>query len=161
MSDPANVLYFDAELTPNRSLSPKAFTLVMSIVAAMSFIAGLSFMTMGAFPIIGFFGLDALAIWVAFQLSFRALRQVTHVEVTAERIQIRHTRPGKPEKVVDIPTLFARIDLIFPERRPSELRISYGGTVWAIGRFLTGGERRDLCSALKDAVGRARLERYA
>ncbi|MEM8616463.1 MAG: DUF2244 domain-containing protein [Pseudomonadota bacterium] len=153
-------LYLDATLTPNRSLSPRAFTIVMGLVAAVSFAAGLAFVSMGAFPILGFFGLDALLIWLAFRYSFRRQRQETEIRVTAESIDLLHREPGRDEKHVSLPTAFARVDLILPERKPSELTLSHGSKAWVIGRFLTPSERKSLKTALDTAIHKAKRERY-
>lgn len=160
MAPTDQTIYFDAVLTPNRSLSPRAFTVVMAVVGGMSFIAGLSFVSLGAFPVIGFFGLDALAIWLAFRWSFRSLKQETRVRVTAEQIDLVHAQPGKPPREASLPTAFTRVSLDFPERRPSELRLAHGGKAWIIGRFLTPAERKSLKSALETAIWKARHERH-
>ncbi len=160
MQPTPQTIYFDATLTPNRSLSPRAFVLVMGIVAAMSFVAGLSFVSMGAFPVLGFFGLDALAIWFAFRWSFRALKQETRVRVTAEQIELAHERPGHTVRRASMPTAFTRVQLDFPARRPSELKLAHGGKAWVIGRFLTPGERKSLKDALEKAIWAAQNERY-
>ncbi|MEL7033122.1 MAG: DUF2244 domain-containing protein [Pseudomonadota bacterium] len=160
MTAETETIYFDATLTPNRSLSPRAFTLVMAVVVAMSFIAGLAFVSLGAFPVIGFFGLDALVIWLAFQWSFRSLKQETRVRVTAEKIRLLHTRPGQKPREASLPTAFTRVQLEHPTRRPSELKLAHAGKAWVIGRFLTPGERKSLKDALESAIRRARNERY-
>ena len=160
MSSQPETLYFDATLTPNRSLSPKAFAIVMGIVVAMSFFAGLAFVSMGAFPVIGFFGLDALVIWFAFHLSFRSLKQETRVRITAEQIDLLHTRPGQKPREAQMPTAFTQVRLDFPERRPSELKLAHAGKAWVIGRFLTPDERKTLKEALESAIWRAQNERY-
>lgn len=160
MTSHPETLYFDATLTPNRSLSPKAFAIVMGIVVAMSFFAGLAFVSMGAFPVIGFFGLDALVIWLAFHLSFRSLKQETRVRITAEQIDLRHTRPGQKPREAHMPTAFTQVRLDFPERRPSELKLAHAGKAWVIGRFLTPDERKTLKEALESAIWRAQNERY-
>lgn len=161
MEPTENTIYFDATLTPNRSLSPRAFTIVMAVIVGMSFIAGLSFVSMGAFPVIGFFGLDALAIWIAFRWSFRNLKQETRVRVTAEQIDLSHEQPGKPPRTAHLPTAFTRVRLDFPERKPSELKLAHGGQAWVIGRFLTPTERKSLKDALEKAIWSAQNERYS
>lgn len=160
MESRVNTIYFDATLTPSRSLSPRAFTITMAIIAGVSFVAGLSFVQMGAYPVLGFFGLDALAIWLAFRVSFRKLDQKTCIRVTADSIDLTHFRPGNTPKHVSVPTAFARVSLDYPERRPSELSIAHKGTAWVIGRFLTAPERQSLKRALELAIQRARAERY-
>lgn len=161
MRIPATPLYLDAVLTPNRSLSPTAFLLVMAIVGGLSFMAGIAFISIGAFPVIGFFGLDAILIWIAFRHSFRDQKQQTHVKVSAETLSLRHRRPGKPPISVDLPSAFVRIDLVRSDRKPSELQVSYRDETWVIGRFLTPEERRSFKQALDRALSRARSERYA
>ncbi len=161
MQSEPETIYFDATLTPNRSLSPRAFGIVMAIVVAMSFIAGLSFVSFGAFPVIGFFGLDALAIWAAFHWSFRSLKQETRVRVTAEQIDMRHTHPGQKPRAASLPTAFTQVRLDYPDRKPSELKLSHAGKAWVIGRFLTPAERKSLKTALESAIWRAQNERHS
>ncbi|MEM7492848.1 MAG: DUF2244 domain-containing protein [Pseudomonadota bacterium] len=160
MTSRTEKIYFDATLTPNRSLSPRAFLIVMCIVGGVSFLAGMMFLSMGAFPVLGFFGLDALLIYLCFRFSQRSQRQVTRVKVTTDKIDLVHEEPGRKTKSAQIPTAFARVNLEFPERAPSELQIAYRGQAWVIGRFLTPGERKSLKKALEDAIFHARNERY-
>ena len=61
-------LLFDAILRPHRSLGPRGFLALMIFVALVSFAAGIAFVSIGAWPVFGFFGLDALALYVAFRL---------------------------------------------------------------------------------------------
>lgn len=153
-------VYFDATLTPNRSLRPLTLTILIAAVGSASFIAGLAFVSMGAFPVIGFFGLDFLAIWYAFRVNARYSRQATRIRVTANHVYLCHKMQGKPPLKVSAPTAFTQVDLAFPARRPSELIVRYGGSAWRIGRFLTPSERVSLKQALSSAIQSARAERY-
>lgn len=157
---PATV-YFDATLTPNTALSPRAFLIVMGLVGLMSFVGGMMFLSIGAFPVLGWFGLDALAIWFAFRKNFQNLKQETRITVTAEQIALSHTQPGTEPREATLPTTFTRISLEHPDRKPSELRLAHAQTTYVIGRFLTPGERKSLHDALKAAISNARAERYA
>lgn len=152
-------IYMDALLQPNRSLSPKAFGLVMIIVGIASFGGGVVYASMGAWPVIGFFGLDALAIWLCFRWSFRQQRQRTRVRITAEQIFLHHVSPNGNEKQAEIPTAFARVELDEPLSWNSWLRIEHGQRAFVIGRFLTPDERKSLADALRTALMRARSER--
>ncbi len=157
----SETIYFDAELTPNRALSPKAFLIIMGLVGGVSFIAGLSFLRLGAFPVLGFFGLDALLIWLAFRASFRGQSQRTQIKITADRIDLRHQTAGRPDKTACLPTAFTRVELVLPDRKTSELRLSHARTTLRIGAFLAPSERRTLKRALEKAIYQARNERYA
>lgn len=152
-------IYMDAVLEPNRSLSPKAFTLVMAIVATASLGAGIVYLFLGAWPVVGFFGLDALVLWLLFRRSFQDQRQRTRVRVTAEQVLLHHTRPDGSEKEAELPTAFARVELDEPLTWNSWLRIEHGQKAYIIGRFLTPKERKSLADALRHALIRARSER--
>ena len=49
---------FRAVQTHHRSLSPSGFLILMIAISLVSFCVGLAFLLMGAWPVMGFFGLD-------------------------------------------------------------------------------------------------------
>ena len=161
MSNDATTIYLETELRPNASLSPRAFMIVMSLVASFSFGAGILYFAVGAWPVFGFFGLDAAAIWLAFKFSFRAQDQVTYVRVDESHVRLWHMQRGKPDKKADIPTAFVRVALDEPVTHNSFLTLQYGQTAWVIGRFLTPKKRKAFASELRLAIHRARNHNYA
>ena len=62
---------FSARVTPHRSLNRTGFLVLMTFVGAVSFVAGIAFCMMGAWPVLGFFGLDLLVIYWAFRINYR------------------------------------------------------------------------------------------
>lgn len=159
MTEPVETIYLDALLTPNRSLSERGFAIAMAIVAVTFFLTGLMFYSMGAVPILGFFGLDMFAIWLAFRLSFNRQREQTRIIVTARMIRMHHTDRKGRERQAEVPSAFARIELDEPVHPSSWLRIEHGRTAWVIGRFLTPDERKSFAAALRKALAAARTER--
>jgi uncharacterized membrane protein len=152
-------IYLDAVLTPNRSLSERGFAIGMAIVAVVFFLTGLMFWSMGAVPILGFFGLDMFAIWLAFRLSFRKLEVQTQVTVTARSIRLHHRDAKGRIREAEVPSAFARVELDEPVTTNSWLRIEHGRKAWVIGRFLTPDERKAFAGALRKALKDARAER--
>ena len=116
MSDfnPESPVYLDAELTPNQSLSRSAFYVVMAIVVGINVMSAISFLAVGAFPIVGFLGLDILAVWLAFKMCFRQQKQKTRVRITADVLRVDHVNPKGERSNVQLPTAFARIELDEP-----------------------------------------------
>ena len=53
-------------LYPHRSLTRRGFTILMGSIALISFLAGIGFLLIGAWPVLGFFGLDVVLIWWAY-----------------------------------------------------------------------------------------------
>lgn len=155
-----SVIYMDAVLVPNRSLSSRAFTGFMVGVAGVSFLSGMAFLSMGAWPVFGFFGLDALLIWLAFRWHRGRTPEETRVRITADEIELHHRDKKGREKRASLPSAFARIELDEPVDANSWLRIEHGRTAYIIGRFLTPKERSSLADALRQALAKARAERY-
>ena len=78
---------FSALLTPHRSLNRTGFLVVMAFVSVVSFAAGVAFLLMGAWPVLGFFGLDALAIYWAFRINFRRAKASEEILVTPSELR--------------------------------------------------------------------------
>src|SRR6516165_5100263 len=80
---------FSAILTPHRSLSAAGFLILMALIGSISFATGVAFLLMGAWPVFGFFGLDVLAIYIAFKINFRRARAREEITVTPSELRLR------------------------------------------------------------------------
>jgi uncharacterized membrane protein len=147
---------FRAVLTPHRSLSPRGFLILMSFVGVISFIAGVNFLMMGAWPVMGYFGLDALAIYIAFKLNYRAGRLSETVEITTTDLTVTRTRPNGHREQFALNPYWARAHLAQRPDGANALYLRSHGKAHAIGAFLTDDERRDLAVALDRALADVR-----
>ena len=94
---------FSALLTPHRSLNRTGFLVLMGFLCFISFVAGMAFLMMGAWPVIGFFGLDVLAIWWAFRINNRTAKAFEEIRVTPSELRVRRTsHRGHGAERVDI-----------------------------------------------------------
>src|SRR6202795_2791525 len=87
--EPAQPELFSALLTPHRSLNRAGFLVLMGFLSAVSFAAGVAFLLMGAWPVFGFFGLDVLAVYVAFRINFRRARASEEIRITPTELRLR------------------------------------------------------------------------
>lgn len=85
----ADAPLFSARLTPHRSLSRGGFFALMGFITAVSFAAGIAFLMMGAWPVLGFFGLDVFIIYWAFRVNFRRAAATEDIVVTPYEIRVR------------------------------------------------------------------------
>ncbi|MFD1331607.1 DUF2244 domain-containing protein [Methylopila musalis] len=88
---------FAAEITPHRSLSDRGARILVLGFGALSAVVSLPFFLMGAWPVVGFFGLDVLLLWLALRSSFAQARAceriaLTYVELTISRVTHRGER---------------------------------------------------------------------
>jgi uncharacterized membrane protein len=147
---------FRAVLTPHRSLGPKGFMVLMAAVCVVSFGTGLLFFMLGAWPVIGFMGLDVLLIYVAFKLNFRALRLYETVDLTSDALTVTRVAPSGRAESWSFNPYWVRVSVQPRLGRSSELSIASHGRRLVFASFLTDGEREDFAAALSSALSAAR-----
>lgn len=152
-AEPGN---FRAVLTPYRSLSPTGFIVLMAALGGISFVTGIVFLLMGAWPVLGFLGLDVALVYVAFKLNYRSGRLYETLELTPARLTWTRVHPSGRREQFDCNPYWARVNLReWPDGR-TDLRIISQGKELVLGRFLTDDERRDFATALQGALADAR-----
>jgi uncharacterized membrane protein len=149
--------FFSATLVPHRSLPPKGFLLFMAAISVVTFMAGLMFWRLGAWPVMGFLGLDVVLIWVAFHLNYRAARTIEEVSVAVSEITVRRRLPDGREQEWRANPLFVRpmIDR-HPENGVERIRLMVRGHAHDIGRFLNPVDRTSFAQALLGALSDAK-----
>lgn len=147
---------FSAVLTPHRSLGPKGFMVLMGAVCAVSFATGLFFYLLGAWPVIGFMGLDVALIYVAFRLNFRALRRYETVDLTQDALTVTRVAASGQSQSWSFNPYWVRLSLEPRLGRSSELSLASHGKRLVFASFLSDAEREDFASALSSALASAR-----
>ncbi|MFD0985818.1 DUF2244 domain-containing protein [Methyloligella solikamskensis] len=150
--EPEEESRFRALLTPNRSLGPKGFLILMCFISGISFTAGLMFWMMGAWPIMGFFGLDVALIYIAFRASYKAGRLHETVELTDEALTVTRVQPSGRSQSWTFNPYWVRIAV---ERRVglcSEMSLASHGQKLVFGAFLTDEEREEFADTLRSAI---------
>jgi uncharacterized membrane protein len=152
--DPA---LFAARLTPHRSLGQAGFLLLMTVLGGVSFAAGMVFLLLGAWPVFGFFGLDVLAIYIAFKINFRRAKASEEISVTPSELRVR--RISHRGHVVEwvLNPLWVQLDQIAHEEFGIErLYLVSRGRRVSIGSFLGPEEKASFASALRAGLAAAR-----
>ncbi len=148
---------FSALLTPHRSLSRTGFLVLMTFVSAVSFAAGLAFLLMGAWPVLGFFGLDVLAIYWAFRVNFRHAEATEEIRVTPSELRVR--RVSHRGHVVEwvLNPLWVRLEQkADAEFGIEKLYLVSKGRRVSVARFLGADEKASFAKALTAALQAAR-----
>ncbi len=151
--DPA---LFDAVLEPHRSLSRSGFLTLMAVVVVVSFAAGIAFALMGAWPVFGFFGLDAALIYIAFRVNYRSARMYETVRLTEDTLTVVRVDASGQVRRWSFQPYWLRVNIDDPPRRDSKLMLSSHGKSLAIGSFLAPHERLDFARALETALHKLR-----
>ncbi len=148
---------FSALLTPHRSLNRTGFLVLMVFLSVVSFAAGFAFLLMGAWPVLGFFGLDLLAIYWAFRVNFLHGRAIEEISVTPSELRVR--RISHRGHVVEwvLNPLWVRLDQKKdPEFGIERLYLVSKGRLVSIGSFLGPDEKASFSKALLAALQAAK-----
>jgi len=148
---------FAARLSPHRSLGPIGFNILMMAIVGISFAAGLAFWLMGAWPVVGFFGLDIVLIQLAFRLNYRAARAFEEIEVTRDSLIVKKVSASGKSREYGFNPYWARLEIKRqPDRLISQICIASHGKRLDIGNFLGPDERESFSTAFSAALARAR-----
>ncbi|NWG91509.1 MAG: DUF2244 domain-containing protein [Parvularculaceae bacterium] len=153
---PAVGAAFDAVLSPNRSLPNAGFLAVMAIVIGANFVFGVYFYAIGAWPVIGFCGLDVFLVWLAFKLSYRQGRLRERVRIASGDMRVSRILPSGHESRWRIEPYWARVVIDNPERHESRVRVVSKGRSLVLGAFLSPDERMEFGRALASALAKVR-----
>ena len=157
MAVDAPALIFSARLTPHRSLGSSGFHAVMIFVATVCMGVGIFFWSMGLWPIIGFMGLDILALWWALRMSYRAGRQHEDVEVSREHLLVRQVSPAgaaREHRFNPFGTFF-HIDR-HEEFGVQRLTLQNRNRELAVGSFLNPDDKETFAQAFGLALAKAK-----
>lgn len=141
----------DLVLRPHRSLSPRGFWLLMGLLAGVSFVAGMVFWWVGAWPVVGFLGLDVVLIYVAFRLSYARAREFEHIRLTADTLTIERASHAGTRRV-ELQPYWLRVELIEKSGRTGRLLLASHGRSHTVGAFLAPSERAQLATLLRTAI---------
>jgi uncharacterized membrane protein len=148
---------FSALLTPHRSLNRTGFLVVMAFVSVISFAAGLAFLLMGAWPVLGFFGLDLLAIYWAFRVNFRRAKASEEILVTGSELRIRRVSHRGHVVEFALNPLWVQLDRkVHAEFGIEKLYLVSKGRRFAVASFLGPDEKASFAKALSEALQAAR-----
>ena len=139
-------------LTAYRSLSPRGFVILMSVLAAVSFGAGMTFLMMGAWPVFGFFGLDVLLIYIAFRLNYRDGRLYETVELEPHQLTVTRFQPSGRVERFEFNPYWVRVRCSKAHDGRTSLALTSHGQAFAFGHFLTDEERSDFAAVLSNAL---------
>jgi len=147
---------FSAKLTPHHSLSPRGMRIVIALVAGLAALPGIIFFAMGAWPVLGFMGLDVIGIAWALSASRKGhARQL--VTLWSDRLTVVTTDMRGTETTNNYQPRAVRllIDRDFDERTTA-LRLRSAQGELELGAFLSLDERSSFAKAFGSALRKAR-----
>lgn len=147
---------FRAVLHPHRSLSQSGFMILMLFLGGVSFVTGIAFLMLGAWPVFGFFGLDVLAVYIAFKINYRDGLAHEVLELTPDILKLTRVAATGRRQSFDFNPYWVRVRLAeWPDGR-TNLSLASHGREFAFGHLLNHDERREFAQVLERALSAAR-----
>jgi uncharacterized membrane protein len=148
---------FSAILTPHRSLGGAGFLVLMLAVSVVSFASGLFFFLIGAWPVMGFLGLDVLLIYWAFRISYRTADAFEEVIVTPSELTVRNVSHRGEVRKYALNPVWVRLETkAHAEFGIERLFLVSHGRRFPVAAFLGPHEKAGFAAALGAALGEAR-----
>ena len=149
---------FSATLRPHRSLGRAGFLVLISAISVVWLGFGLFLWEHGAWPVVGFGGLDVLAIYIAFKLNYRAARAFEEVEVTRTEIVVRKVMASGRAQEFRFNPQWVRLEVQeLPDEGVVRLALRARDKRLAVGNFLNPEDRKSFARALGAALATVRV----
>ena len=153
-SDPA-AIRFATSLSPHRSLSPEGFKWVIRGAIAANLLIGVPMMVLGAWPVLGFMGLDIWLLWWLFKRSYLDARRSETLLLTDRELLVDRVAPDGEREEHRLDAYWLRLE-VTEERL---IAISKGNRL-VLGRFLSPDARLELGERLKAALADMRAPQF-
>jgi uncharacterized membrane protein len=151
-------VFLDAVLMPHRSLKPAGFVVLMAVLGGVSFGAGMIFVLQGAWPVMGFFGLDVALVYVAFRINYRSARRQERIRLVQDALTVERVGVRGDRRRWSFQPSWARILYEERDEDTNRLTVTSHGRSLVLGSFLGAGERRDFAAVLTNALARWRAQ---
>lgn len=147
---------FSARITPHRSLSHANFRLLLMVFAGAAFFTALPFVFLGAWPVMGFMGLDVVLFYWAFRVNYRDARAYEDVSVTPLELHLSKVSAKGARADYSFNPLWVRLEKEEDEEFGlQKLAVASRGARVEVARDLDPDRKaifaRDLSSALAEA----------
>jgi uncharacterized membrane protein len=148
---------FAATLTPHRSLTPVGKRVVIGLVIALALLPGVVFYFAGAWPVVGFMGLDVVAIAVALTLSMRSGRAYEVLTLWPTSLELKRVDArGDTDILTYVPAAVRfLVDRDYNER-VTALWLKTDDKKVPLGAFLSPDEKLSLSKVFGTALRKAR-----
>lgn len=148
---------FAALLTPHRALGVSGIRLVALVYGVLALIPGIYFFLLGAWPVVGFLGLDAALLYWALSTSLKTGKAFEEVTLWPDELEVRHVTHKGGERYHLFNPFWVRlhVDRDF-EERVTRLALRNRGEEVEIASFLNPDDKKSFAKVFGQALYKAR-----
>lgn len=146
---------FDAVIHPYRSLGPRGFRLFIAFLVAVNALFATVMISQGAWPVAAFLGLDVLAVYVAFRVSYAQVRAFERFVIEGDTLTVERVDKDGGRREWTFPAYWVSVWVDEDELRTTVTLRSHGRSL-EVGSYLAPFERKDFATALRKALKEAK-----
>jgi uncharacterized membrane protein len=154
MADSLPAIHFMTSLRPHRSLTPNGFKWLIRAVLAANVMVGLPMYLLGAWPVVGFLGLDVALLWWLFQRNFLDARRSETLLLNEREFIVNRVAPDGEREEHRLDAYWLKIE------QGERLVVTSRGSRVVVGRFLSPEERHQVGEQLETALAGMRAPTY-
>lgn len=148
--------YFYACIYPYRSLSRDGFRVLLIVLLCMFCVLGVLFLVSGAWPVVGLMGLELVALYIGFRVSYAQAKSRETLEVRRNQTELkRFDRKGQEIASHIFDTAWLTIEYSETKDDPQPIKLKSKTLSQDFAKELSAPERADLVIALRSALVRA------
>ncbi|MEN8723597.1 MAG: DUF2244 domain-containing protein [Alphaproteobacteria bacterium] len=166
--------FFECELRPNPVLGPQGMRAVFIVAVGFSLFISVGFFAVGAWPVLGFFGLDILGLYWAFHIVRKRAERREWLRLDRQALTLHRQSRAQDEwqEIARLEPTWARVECrVAPtigsaggEVTVAHLLLCSHGQAVECGAFLPVPEKRkiadDLTRALRDRAAQPLFNPY-
>ena len=141
--------FLNIKIYPNNSLSPKGFFLLMAFITIPCLTIGIMFMAMGAWPVLGFMGLEVFLIYIFFKILFHKNNFYEHIILDTKHFNIFYNNKNKTIETIVLEPTWLQVKLNKTEK---SLFVLTHGKIIELGKCLAFKEKVSLAKTIDDAL---------
>ena len=153
-------IVLDLVLRPHRSLEWAGARLIVASASVFALAIGTLFWWLGAWPVLGFLGLDVALLYLALRASDAGARMRECLRLSRDALTVLRRHPGGREECFTFQPYWTRVELD-AGAEPGRLSLTSHGRRVTLGAFLAPAQRAELAQTLAAALARLRQPAFA
>jgi uncharacterized membrane protein len=152
MEQPSPLLHL--VFTPNRSLGPRGFAILMSVTTVLGALIALRFLLLSskAWPIAIFMCIDVILLYWGFRINYRSATQREDLWLDARTLDVRQRANNGSETTFQLNPHWVKVELEELNEFQNQLHLVSHGRKYQIAALLAPHERVEICAAIQSAL---------
>lgn len=125
---------------------------MLALVAIPTLVASGVFVAIGAWPVVGFLGVDVVLLAFALREINRRAARRERLALTRSALTIERIEPGHAPRVEVLQPYWLKVRLVQGSGRRHRLLLTSHGRQIEIGRFLGPSQREEIAGQLQQAL---------